>query len=86
MLAVPPRQELRLRPLETSRLLLTPIHTSDALLPQRLCGEPLTPAEKSICHELPSQCSGYGTDAPSAHAEVALEAQMAVTPVSPLSR
>src|SRR5437868_849346 len=30
MLAVPPRQELRLRPLETSRLLLTPIDTSDA--------------------------------------------------------
>jgi len=30
MLAVPPRQELRLRPLETSRLILTPIDTSDA--------------------------------------------------------
>ncbi len=30
MLAVPPRQELRLRPLETSRLLLTPIDSSDA--------------------------------------------------------
>jgi ribosomal-protein-serine acetyltransferase len=30
MLAVPPRQELRLRPVETSRLLLTPIDTGDA--------------------------------------------------------
>ncbi|HEY2518295.1 MAG TPA: GNAT family protein [Polyangiaceae bacterium] len=30
MLAVPPRQELRLRPLETSRLILTPIDTADA--------------------------------------------------------
>ena len=30
MLAVPPRQELRLRPIETSRLLLSPIDTSDA--------------------------------------------------------
>ena len=30
MLAVPPRQELRLRPLETSRLILAPIDTADA--------------------------------------------------------
>jgi ribosomal-protein-serine acetyltransferase len=30
MLAVPPRQELRLRPLETGRLILSPIDTSDA--------------------------------------------------------
>jgi ribosomal-protein-serine acetyltransferase len=30
MLAVPPRQELRIHPLETSRLLLTPVDTSDA--------------------------------------------------------
>jgi ribosomal-protein-serine acetyltransferase len=30
MLAVPPRQELRTRPIETSRLLLSPIDTSDA--------------------------------------------------------
>ena len=30
MLAVPPRHELRLRPLETNRLILTPIDTSDA--------------------------------------------------------
>jgi ribosomal-protein-serine acetyltransferase len=30
MLAVPPRQEVRLRPLETTRLLLAPVDTSDA--------------------------------------------------------
>ena len=30
MLAVPPRQELRLRPVETPRLVLTPVDTSDA--------------------------------------------------------
>jgi ribosomal-protein-serine acetyltransferase len=30
MLAVPPRQELRIRALETSRLILTPVDTSDA--------------------------------------------------------
>ena len=30
MLAVPPRQELRIRPLETNRLILSPIDTSDA--------------------------------------------------------
>src|SRR6202041_2727639 len=30
MPAVPPRQELRLRPLETSRLILSPVDTSDA--------------------------------------------------------
>jgi ribosomal-protein-serine acetyltransferase len=30
MLAVPPRQELRIRPIETSRLILAPIDTSDA--------------------------------------------------------
>ncbi len=30
MLAVPPRAELRIRPLETARLSLTPIESSDA--------------------------------------------------------